>query len=81
MSALGHLFDSRGENPEIALMFCHESVALAPENGLLHYRLGRLYQNQNRMAQALKEFKKAERLGYDASGEISEIEDRQRAAK
>jgi len=81
MSALGHLFDSRRENPEIALMFCHESVALEPENGLLHYRLGRLYEHQNQMAQALKEFKKAERLGHDASESISKIESRQKAAK
>jgi tetratricopeptide (TPR) repeat protein len=81
MSALGHLFDRQGENLEIALMFCRESVALAPEDGLLRYRLGQLYYHQNRVPEALNEFKKAEQLGYDASGEISKIENQKKAAK
>jgi len=81
MSALGHLFAEQGENPEIALLFCRESVSLDPEDGLLRYRLGRLYYHQNRPDKALKEFKKAQHLGYDASGEISEIENNRKAAK
>ena len=74
MSALGCLFDGQGENPEITLMFCRESVGLAPDNGLFRYRLGRLYSNQGRFEDALKEFKKAEQFGYDASADIKEIE-------
>lgn len=72
LSALGCLFDDQGENPEIALMFCRESVALAPENGLFRYRLGRLYHRQNRFDDAIKELKKAKRLGY-ADADANEL--------
>ena len=47
MSALGYLYEDRGENPEIALMFCRESVQLSPDNGLFHLRLGRLFSNRS----------------------------------
>jgi tetratricopeptide (TPR) repeat protein len=73
LSALGCLFDEREENPEIALMFCQESVRLSPENGLFRYRLGQLYLKENRLTDALKQFKKAEFLGQDASALISQI--------
>jgi tetratricopeptide (TPR) repeat protein len=73
MSALGCLFENQGENPEITLMFCRESVGLSPENGLFRYRLGRLYYKQNRFDDALKEYKKAEQFGYDAARDIQEI--------
>jgi tetratricopeptide (TPR) repeat protein len=74
VSALGCLFEAQGENPEITLMFCRESVELAPGNGLFRYRLGRLYSRQGRFEDALQEFKKAVELGYDAAEEIEEIE-------
>lgn len=74
ISSLGCLFDDQGENPEITLMFCRESVGLAPDNALFRYRLGRIYSNQGRFEDALKELKQAVRLGYDASAEIKEIE-------
>jgi tetratricopeptide (TPR) repeat protein len=76
MSALGCLFEAQGENPEITLMFCRESVGLAPDNALFRYRLGRLYSNQNRFDEALREFRKAQDLGYDAADDIREIKDR-----
>ena len=76
MSALGCLFEAQGENPEITLMFCRESVGLAPDNALFRYRLGQLYANQNRLAEALSEFQHAQELGYDATDDIKEIEDR-----
>ena len=76
MSALGCLFDDQDENPEITLMFCRESVELSPENGLFRHRLGRLYLKQNRLDDALKEYKIAEQLGYDAARDIQEIEHR-----
>jgi tetratricopeptide (TPR) repeat protein len=76
MSALGCLFDDQGENPEITLMFCRESVGLSPENGLFRYRLGRLYFKLNRFDDALKEYKKAEQLGYDANRDIQDIKNR-----
>ena len=74
LSAMGCLFAEQEENPDIALMFCKESVQLAPQNGLFRYRLGQLYHRQNRLDDALKEFKKAQRLGKDASDLILEIE-------
>jgi tetratricopeptide (TPR) repeat protein len=74
LSAMGCLFDEQQENPEIALMFCRESVRLSPENSLFRYRLGQLYLKQNRLDDALKEFKKAEFLGQDASAVITEIQ-------
>lgn len=76
MSALGCLFEAQGENPEITMMFCRESVELAPENALFRYRLGRLYANQNRLDEALSEFRQAQKLGYDARDDIIAIEDR-----
>jgi len=76
ISALGCLFNDQGENPEIALMFGRESVELSPQNGLFRYRLGRLYSSQNRPDEALKEFKKATSLDYDAAKDIREIKKR-----
>ena len=74
VSALGCLFDKQGENPEISMMFCQESVKLSPENGLFRYRLGQLYLKQNRLEDALKEFKKADVLGHDAAEYIKKIQ-------
>jgi len=81
LSALGCLFDERGENPEIALVFCEESVALAPENALFRHRLGALYLKQGRLAEALKQFRKAELLGFDASEDIQSTEARMAASR
>jgi tetratricopeptide (TPR) repeat protein len=74
LSALGCLFDEQSENPEISMMFCRESVKLSPENGLFRYRLGQLYLKQNLLDDALKEFKKADSLGHDASEYIEKIQ-------
>ncbi len=79
LSAMGCLFDEQGENPEISVMFCQESVKLSPDNGLFRNRLGKLYYKQNRLDDALKEFKKAELLGQDASEYITKIQTRQTA--
>ena len=76
LSALGCLFAEREENPEIALMFCEESVRHSPENGLFRFRLGQLYLKENRLTDALKAFKKAEFLGHDASALIAQIQKR-----
>ena len=81
MSALGSIFDDQGENPEITLMFLRESVALSPENGLFHHRLGRHFSNQHRLNNALKEFVKAKSFGYDATEDIRAIKDRKKAEK
>ena len=76
MSALGYSLDALGENPEIALMFCRESVAISPENPLFRYRLGRLYSTRSQFDEALNEFNIAKQLGYDAGNDIQQIEDR-----
>jgi tetratricopeptide (TPR) repeat protein len=70
------LFEDQGENSEITLMFCRESVELAPDNALFRYRLARLYANQNHLDQALSEFQQAQKLGYDAADDIKKIEER-----
>ena len=70
LSALGGLFVQKGENPEIALVFCRESVRLAPGNPLFRQRLGRLYVKLNRLDAALSEFEQAERLGLDSAEDI-----------
>ena len=81
MSALGSIFDDQGENPEIARMFLRESIALSPENGLFHHRLGRHFSNQQRLDDALKEFVRAKSLGYDATEDIKAIKDRKKVEK
>jgi Flp pilus assembly protein TadD len=43
-SRLGQLYDTIGENPEIARLFCQQSVAIAPENEVYRERLSRLMQ-------------------------------------
>jgi tetratricopeptide (TPR) repeat protein len=73
LSALGCLFDEQGENPEIAMVFCRESVGLSPENGLYRHRLGQLYLKLNELEEALKQFEEAERLGHGAAEVIREI--------
>ncbi|MCU0559462.1 MAG: tetratricopeptide repeat protein [Desulfobacterales bacterium] len=73
LSGLGWLFDRKGENPEISLVFCRESVILAPENPLFHHRLGALHLKQNRLAEALAQFEAAAGLGFDAAEEIRRV--------
>jgi Flp pilus assembly protein TadD len=73
LSALGCLFDRKGENPEISLVFCRESVALAPENPLFRKRLGMLHLKQNRLEDALRQFEAAAGLGFDAEEEIRRV--------
>jgi Flp pilus assembly protein TadD len=48
-SQLGRLYDMIGENPEIARLFCEQSVAIAPENEVYRERLNRLTQKRRMM--------------------------------
>ncbi len=73
LSALGCLFDHKGENPEISLVFCRESVALAPQNPLFRRRLGVLHLKQERLEEALHEFEAAAGLGLDTAAEIRSV--------
>ena len=79
LSALGCLLDDQGENPEIAIVFCQESVSLAPENAQFRHRLGTLYMNHGELDKALREFRKAELLGFDSSEDIQTIQERKAA--
>ncbi len=73
LSALGYLFDIKGENPEITTIFCQQSVDILPDNGLFRYRLGSLYLKRNMLEDALKQFQKAEDLGHNSKKEIQKI--------
>ena len=76
LSALGWLFDGKGENPDISLMFCRESVKLAPQNPLFRHRLGALYLKQDRLEDALEQLEAAARLGRDTAGDIRRVRER-----
>ena len=76
LSALGGLFDEKGENPDIALVFCRESVRISPDNPLFRRRLGGLYSKLNRLDEALGEFEQAGRLGQDCAEDIRRIRER-----
>jgi tetratricopeptide (TPR) repeat protein len=73
LSALGYLFDLLGENPEITTIFCQQSVDISPENGLFRHRLGSLYLKRNQLEDALVQFEKAHRLGYNSRDSIKKI--------
>lgn len=64
LSALGYLYETLGKNEDIALVFCRQACELSPETSLFHQRLGRLYENRNRLEEALEAFEKAKELGY-----------------
>jgi tetratricopeptide (TPR) repeat protein len=76
LSALGRLFDEKGENPEIAMVLCKESVRLAPDTALFRRRLGALHLKMNQLEEALEQFEQAGRLGLDASEEIRQVRER-----
>lgn len=75
ISALGWLFAEKGESLEIATLFCRQGVELAPDNGLFHSRLGRLYHKADRLDEALAELETADRLGHDVKALIKALQD------
>jgi tetratricopeptide (TPR) repeat protein len=80
LSALGALFDEKGENPEIAMVFCQESVRLSPDNPVFRKRLGGLYLKLDRLEEALREFEQAGRLGQDSTEDIRRVRERMPAS-
>lgn len=74
LSALGLLYESRGENAEIAALFCEKSVEISPEDGIYRHRLGKLYLKQDRIDEARAAFNAAVERGYDSSRYIQKIE-------
>jgi tetratricopeptide (TPR) repeat protein len=73
LSALGHLFDLKGENPEITTILCQQSVDISPDNGLFRYRLGGLFLKRNMLVEALEQFQKADELGHEAKEPIQKV--------
>lgn len=73
LSKLGLLFHQKGENPEIALLFCRHSIEISPRNGTLRRNLGRLCLALNRMDEALSAFERAQELGCDSRADIDRI--------
>jgi tetratricopeptide (TPR) repeat protein len=76
LSALGALYNEKGENPEISTLFCEKSVEMAPENGLFQYRLGCVYAGNDQLDKALRVFEAAMQLGYDAMPEMERVKER-----
>ncbi len=74
LSALGHLYDIQDENTDIAIVFCEQSIAMAPENGLYQWRLARLYQKAGRCQDALLALQAAASLGHADNERMSEIQ-------
>lgn len=74
LSAVGYLFGKKGEDPEIATIFCEQSIEISPENGLFRHRLAKLYLSQNRFEEALAEFQKATKLGHDSSRFVEQLQ-------
>ena len=73
LSALGLLYDEKGENPEISMMFCENSVAISPDKDLYLIRLGDLYEKHGHLQKALDMFERAALLGYDAADKIEAL--------
>jgi len=69
LSALGYLYGELGENEDIAIMLCRESISLDPNNGLFRYRLGKLYAQHGDYDKAIEQLKMAADLGQ-ACGEF-----------
>ena len=78
LSALGSLYGTLGENIEIAIVLCRESIGIDPNNGLYRYRLGRLYLQNKDYENASEQLKMAAELGEDCSELIREIVNRKR---
>jgi len=74
LSGLGCMFDRKGENPEIATVFCQQSIKISPDNGLYRHRLGHLYLRQQRYEEALRELEAAREFGHDSEQLIEEIQ-------
>ena len=76
LSGLARCYELRGENMEIALSFCRQSVEIAPDNGRAFLRLGRLLVKANRLEEARQAFKRAASLGEDAQALMVSLDER-----
>ncbi len=73
LSSLGHLYAEQGENLEIAIIFCRQSVDIAPHNGLYHYRLARLHLREGQLEQAADALQRAAELGHDVGEDLEKV--------
>lgn len=73
LSALGELLNQEDKDPEIAALFCRQSVRISPENGLFWERLGRVCLNQKRYEEARNALKRAVDLGRDCLNDLEKI--------
>lgn len=73
LSGLGALYAQKGENLDICVTFCRQSVIIEPQNSLYHFRLAQCYHEQGQWDQALAEYEKAAELGRDVEKQLTEI--------
>jgi tetratricopeptide (TPR) repeat protein len=64
LSGLAWMYLELGENLDIALSFARQSIALAPGNGLFHFRLGRIHEARGEGEAAREAHARARELGY-----------------
>ncbi len=76
LSALGLLYGEKGENADIATLFCQKSIDLAPENGKFRSHLGRVHLQYGHLQEALSAYEEASARGWDASADIEKIRNR-----
>jgi Flp pilus assembly protein TadD len=74
LSALGCLFDARNENPDICRALLEQSIALSPDNGLFHNRLGQWYEKHRQYEEALAAYQQASAWGHDSSNQMASIQ-------
>ena len=73
LSAMGFVFHEMGENPEIAEVFCRQSVTIEPDNGKYRNRLAQVLLRRNLAQEALDQFRKASVLGSNCRQQIEAL--------
>ena len=73
LSAIGYMFHEMGENPEIAEIFCRQSVTIESDNGLYRNRLAQVLLRQDQPLEALDQFRKASALGVNCREQIESL--------
>jgi tetratricopeptide (TPR) repeat protein len=74
LSSLGLLYSEKGENADIATLFCQKSIDIEPENARFYFRLGRLHLKYDRLDEARDAFQEASARGWDATEDIQKIQ-------
>ncbi len=74
LSALGCLYDAKNENPDICRTFLEQSIALAPQNGLFHNRLGQYHEKHRQFEEAVAAYRQASAWGHDSSRQLASLQ-------